>query len=195
MKYRIITNWGKEKSRQRLKRAIFLDRDGVIIEDTGYISSIDDIHLIPGIIQGLSNLQNDFRIIIITNQSGVARGYFTESDLIKIHERLIAILAAYDIYIDSIYFCPHHPTAGKGKYKQNCECRKPKPGMLIQASKDFGLNLRESVIIGDMESDIECGLSVGTKTVLLTNVRDIKRVTSKADKIINDPQKISLIIG
>jgi len=123
----IPTTFGADQSREAINRAIFLDRDGVIVEDTGYISSPEELVLFPDVLPVLKQLQHSFRLIVVTNQSGVARGYFTEEDLFAINERVIQMLAGYGIGLDAIYYCPHHPEEGIGEYRVECECRKPKP--------------------------------------------------------------------
>lgn len=143
-------------------RAVFLDRDGVInINKPGYVYRIEDFKFTPFAIQALQKLsKTDFKIIIITNQSGIARGYFTEKDLAKLHQWLLSIFKDKGIRIDKIYYCPHHP-------KQNCSCRKPKSGMIEKAAKDFGINLSKSWIIGDREKDILAGKEVNLRTILM----------------------------
>lgn len=163
----LITRHGETRERMELKRAIFLDRDGVLVEDTGYISSAGDLRLIPGVVDVLRQLQRDFRLIVITNQSGVARGYFAETDLFEINQRLVHIFDDREVAIDAIYYCPHHPTDGVYPYKFDCECRKPKPGLFLAAAKQFGIDLKRSITIGDAPRDIEAGKAAGTLTILL----------------------------
>ena len=150
-------------------RAVFLDRDGVInINKLGYVHRIEDFKFTPFAITALQKLsQTDFKIIIATNQSGIARGYYTEKDLAKLHGWLLDVFKDKGIRIDKIYYCPHHPTEGKGKHKQNCSCRKPKPGMIEKAAKDFGINLSKSWIIGDREKDILAGKEANLRTILM----------------------------
>ena len=146
-----------------MKRAIFLDRDGVINKEVNYLSNPDDLELIDGVIEALKILRNlGYLLIIITNQAGVARGYFTESTLLKIHEKLIRILEKNDVHLDDIFYCPHHPD-----FTEICECRKPKPGMILSAQKKYDIDLNESFMVGDTLNDIQTGINAGCKTVLV----------------------------
>lgn len=139
------------------KRAIFLDRDGTINEDKGYTYKIEDLVILPGVIDGLRLLQNKFLLIVVTNQSGVERGYYTEKDVEKFNNYLYLTLAKEGIYIDDFYYCPY----------LEGECRKPNIGMLIQAQKDWNIDLSKSYLIGDKESDVLAGKRVGCKTILI----------------------------
>jgi D-glycero-D-manno-heptose 1,7-bisphosphate phosphatase len=193
-KRHIPTTFGANQSREVIKNAIFLDRDGVIVEDTGYISSPEELILIPDVIPVLKKLQHSFRLIAVTNQSGVARGYFTEDDLFAINERVIQMLADYDIGLDAIYYCPHHPKVGKDEYRIECECRKPKPGLLRQATEEFNIELEKSFLIGDQETDIQAGRALGIKTIKINRTDRESPDESGADFIINTFSEISSII-
>jgi D-glycero-D-manno-heptose 1,7-bisphosphate phosphatase len=190
----IPTTFGADQSRQLNKNAIFLDRDGVIVEDTGYISSPEELILIPDVIPVLKKLQHSFRLIVVTNQSGVARGYFTEEDLFAINERVIQMLADYGIGLDAIYYCPHHPKVGKDEYRIECECRKPKPGLLRQATEEFNIELEKSFLIGDQETDIQAGRALGIKTIKINRTDRESPDKSGADFIINSFDEVSSII-
>ena len=145
------------------KKAIFLDRDGVINKEVSYLSDPDKFEFIEGSIDALRDLKNmGYLLIVITNQAGIARGYFTENTLSKIHTKMTMILKNYEIEIDGIYICPHHPN-----FTGPCECRKPKPGMIIDASNKYNVDLNQSYMIGDTLKDIETGINAHCKTVLL----------------------------
>ncbi len=150
------------------RRAVFLDRDGVINEEVEYLSSPDRLKLIPGAAQAIQ-LLNEMGIptIVVTNQAGVARGYFPEAQVQVIHRALSDLLAAYSAVVDRYYYCPHHPSEGKGAYRVECNCRKPKPGMLLQASEDFDLDLTRCYVVGDNVLDIEAGQQVGAQSILV----------------------------
>ena len=149
-------------------KAVFIDRDGTINEDMGYINHIDRFVLFPKSIEAIKLINNSgFKAVIVTNQSGVARGYFPESLINKIHNKLEEILKQNGAYIDAIYYCPHHPNGLIEKYKIECDCRKPKPGMLFRASKDLDINLKQSFTIGDKISDINLAFRVGAKGILV----------------------------
>ena len=143
-----------------VQKAVFLDRDGVINKNgAGYIYKWDDFKFLPYVVSSLKRLQKaGYLLFIITNQSGIGRGIFTEKDLVKLNRKIISYLKEQGVNITAIYYCPHHPDAG-------CACRKPEPGMLIQASKQFDLNLSKSWMIGDSGSDIDAGRQVNTQTV------------------------------
>jgi len=134
--------------------AAFLDRDGTIIEDPGYLGDPEKIQFIPGAIDALRALQGaGYRLVLVTNQAGVARGLITEADVRKVNDRLTVLLGQAGVRLDGIYYCPHHPEYGSPEYRRDCECRKPKPGMIRQAIQDFGLEASRSVVIGDHFSD------------------------------------------
>lgn len=147
---------------QRLKRAVFLDRDGTIAEDVPYCSRVEDFKILPTVSRGIRLLnEQGLKVIIITNQSGIARGYFTEEVLFQIHQKMKEELAKYNAWIDAIYVCPHHPDEG-------CECRKPKPTLFLQAAEEMKIALNLSYMIGDDAKDIEAGKTAGCKTILVT---------------------------
>lgn len=143
-------------------KAVFLDRDGTINENgSGYIHKIEDFKFIPGVIPALQKLsKTDYKIIILTNQSGIGRGYFKKEDLEKLHQWMIGELKKKEIRIDKIYYCPHHP-------QDHCSCRKPKIGLLKKAVQDFGLNLSKSWVVGNEEKDVIMGKMVNTKTIVI----------------------------
>jgi D-glycero-D-manno-heptose 1,7-bisphosphate phosphatase len=155
-------------------KAAFLDRDGVINNDYGYIDSWERFKFCDGIEIQLRNLiTQGFELFIITNQSGIARGYFTEIELFKIHNKMKYELSNKGIKIKDIFYCPHHSKGIVEKYSIECNCRKPKPGLIIQATENFMINLSESILIGDKITDIEAGISAGvSKNFLLNNIED-----------------------
>lgn len=147
--------------------AVFLDRDGVINEEVEYASDPKDLHIIHGAPQAIRRLnEKKIPVIVVTNQAGVARGYFSEAHVKVFHDALSEELKKEGAHIDRFYYCPHHPTAGRGKYKIVCDCRKPMPGLLHQAAKDLSLNLKNCVMVGDKASDLAAGFTAGCKTIL-----------------------------
>ncbi|MBI3077787.1 MAG: HAD family hydrolase [Deltaproteobacteria bacterium] len=148
--------------------AVFLDRDGTISEEVGYVNHLDRLWLLPGVAEAIQ-LLNDQRIrtVVATNQSGVARGYFPETLVRQVHERLEQLLKEQGARLDGIYYCPHHPRDGHPPYRQECACRKPKPGMLEQAARDLGLDLEWCYTVGDRFADVECGKRVGGTGILV----------------------------
>ncbi|MDI6891779.1 MAG: HAD family hydrolase [Actinomycetota bacterium] len=149
-------------------RAVFLDRDGIVIRDTGYLGDPDLVELLPDAAQAIKSLNEaGYRVAIVTNQSGVARGYFTEETLGRINRRLNELLEREGARLDGIYYCPHHPQAEVEAYRRDCDCRKPKPGLIFKAAKDLNADLKNSYMIGHEERDIEAGHRAGCKTILV----------------------------
>lgn len=148
--------------------AIFLDRDGVVIEDAHYLSSPEQVRLIPGSADAIAALnRGGWPVVVVTNQSGVARGLFTADTVRAVHARLSEQLAGYGARVDAYYFCPHFPTAEVEAYRSECGCRKPKPGMLLRAAADLNLDPDRSWMVGDRASDLEAGAAAGARTVLV----------------------------
>ncbi len=147
---------------------VFLDRDGVINEEVGYLSSLELLKLLPGVAQAIRLLnQLNIPTIVVTNQAGVARGFFPEARIHEIHQALSDLLTAEGAHIDRYYYCPHHPTEGIGSYRLDCECRKPKPGLLHKAREELRLDLAHSYLVGDNVLDIETGRRAGTRSTLV----------------------------
>lgn len=145
-----------------MKKALFLDRDGVINIDYGYVHSIDKLEFIPNIFELVKKaIQNDYLVFIITNQAGIARGYYSLEDFKNFQQHIEETFIINGAKITKTYFCPHHPD-----FSDICDCRKPKPGMLSAAARDFNIDLSSSILIGDKLTDIEAG----TKAGVLTNI-------------------------
>lgn len=150
------------------QQAIFLDRDGTLVHSFHYPSRPEHLQLYQNIGPALQTLQHKgFMLIIITNQSGIARGYFSEDDLQLMHAHLRAELAMWDVQLDAIYHCPHHPDGIISELAIRCNCRKPQPGMLLQAASDYDLDLSSSWFIGDILDDVEAGNRAGCRTILV----------------------------
>jgi D-glycero-D-manno-heptose 1,7-bisphosphate phosphatase len=148
--------------------AIFLDRDGVIIEEVNYLSHPDQVKLIPGAAKAIQTLNTlGIPVIIVSNQAGVAKGYFPITQIPLVHARLNHLLAQENAHADAIYYCPHHPEGSVPEYAITCKCRKPSPGMLLEAEKNHQLDLSDSWIIGDKASDVEAGINAECKTILV----------------------------
>lgn len=153
------------------KKAIFLDRDGTINIDKNYIYKPEDFELIPGVVEGLKALQDmGYLLIIITNQSGIARGYYTEEDFNILNEYMIEIFTGYGVHITDVYYCPHLPVAKVEKYRINCECRKPKLGMFFDAENKWNIDLNKSWAIGDKERDLAICNETGCHGILIGRV-------------------------
>jgi len=151
-----------------MNRAVFLDRDGTINEEVGYLRSLDMLKIIPGAGAAIRRLNEaGFKVVIITNQSGVARGYFPESLVHEAHALMTAMLRKDGATIDGIYYCPHHPTAGNSKHTVLCDCRKPATGLLDRAARDLDIDMKKSFMVGDKWSDVELGHRAGTRSILV----------------------------
>jgi D-glycero-D-manno-heptose 1,7-bisphosphate phosphatase len=150
-------------------KAAFIDRDGVINKDCNYVHRIKDFVLLPGVAKGLALLRDaGFRLIVVTNQAGIARGYYDQSAMEQLHNHLRVLLALDGVALDAIYYCPHHAQGVVRELAVECDCRKPAPGMLLQAAKDFNLDLAASVLIGDKLSDVQAGQRAGVgRTVIV----------------------------
>lgn len=154
-----------------MNKAIFLDRDGTINIDKAYLSKIEDFEYIPGVIEGLKLLQDaGYLLIIITNQSGIARGYYSEEEFIKLNNWMIMDLNNKGINISRVYYCPHHPEGQVEKYRVNCECRKPKLGMYETAIKEFDIDVSLSYTIGDKVRDSVLCEVTDCKGFLISNL-------------------------
>ena len=164
------------------KRAVFLDRDGVLNKDNGYVSQVDDFEFIDGVIEACKTLkEKGYLLVLITNQSGIARGYFTEEQFHTLTEWMDWSLADRGVDLDGIYYCPHHAEKGVGEYKIDCDCRKPKPGMLFSAIEELDIDVKKSVLIGDKVSDIQAGIAAGVEINYL--VRTGKGITTEGDEL------------
>jgi len=168
-----------------MQKALFLDRDGVINIEKDYLHKIEDFEFIDGIIELCHYyMHHNYLIVVVTNQSGIARGYYSEEDFNELTAWMIGSFYERGVEITHVYHCPHHPDISG-----ECSCRKPKPGMLFNAKKDYNIDLENSVLVGDKERDIEAGLASGlTNTYLFDALNKIH--ISKATKIINKLEDI-----
>lgn len=150
------------------QKTVFLDRDGTINVEKNYLYKPEDFQFIENAPEAIVLLKkHGYRVIVVTNQAGVARGYYTEADVKRLHAYINEQLQKWNTQIDAFYYCPHHPTAGIGKYKRDCNCRKPKTGMFEQACRDFEVDRENSWMIGDNKGDIEAGRNFGLRTILV----------------------------
>jgi histidinol-phosphate phosphatase family protein len=148
--------------------AVFLDRDGTINEEVGYLDSIDKLNLFPNAAEAIRLInKSGMKAVVMTNQSGVAKGYFTEEFVREVHGRIQGMLREKGAFIDAFYYCPHHQTDGIGVYLQSCACRKPGAGMLIEAAKELDIDLPRSYTVGDMLKDIQVAHTVGATGILV----------------------------
>jgi D-glycero-D-manno-heptose 1,7-bisphosphate phosphatase len=147
--------------------ALFLDRDGVINADHGYVVKPEDFDFFDEIFEVVAAAnRTGYLTIVVTNQAGIGRGYYSESDFHRLTEWMCQQFSKRGVHIDEVYFCPFHPEHGVGNYRQDSECRKPAPGMLLQAAKEYDIDLKRSVLVGDKPSDIEAGQKAGVGTLL-----------------------------
>ncbi len=159
-------------------KAVFIDKDGTLIPDIPYNVNPDLITISEEVIQGLQLLKSEgFLLIIISNQSGVARGYFKIEALKDVENKIAELLSEHQIKIDGFYFCPHYTEGSVKEYAVACNCRKPKPGLILQACKDHNIDAQTSWMIGDILNDVEAGNTAGCKTVLIDNGNETERIT------------------
>ena len=159
-----------------INKALFLDRDGVINRDFGYVFKTEGLEILDGIIAICQKAQNlGYKIIVVTNQSGIGRGYYTEGDFWNFMGAISTEFAKYGVQFDAIYFSPYHPESKIEKYQAGEEFRKPNSGMVLQAQKDFNLDLEKSILIGDKQTDIQAGMKagIGRNILIQTNVNGI----------------------
>lgn len=172
-------------------KAVFLDRDGVITQDPPhYAHRLDQLSLISGSGPAIKILnENHFIVIIITNQSGVAKGLYKETDITIFNDAMVEKLKQHKASVDAIYYCPHHPKAEIKKYRIDCDCRKPRPGMLIDGGKKYNIDFKSSFLVGDKWSDIEAGRSVGCKTILVKTghgIQEFENIKCPVDYVAAD---------
>ena len=171
-------------------KVIFLDRDGVINKEIGYLHKIKDFSFINGVFKACNYFQSvGYNLIIITNQSGIARGYYKEEDFYRLNKWMLEQFTNHGIKILDIFFCPHHPNA-------ECNCRKPKPGMLLEANKKYSIDMKKSWMIGDKEVDVSAANSAGiTNTILVKTGHEIDETKSNARFILKSIKDCIGIIG
>ena len=160
--------WREERSADResvrgMTSAVFLDRDGVINVDHGYVSTWERFEFLPGVPDALRALQDaGYLLIVVSNQSGIGRGYYGEADVESLNQAVAQHLGStVGVTLSEFYHCPHHPTEAEGEFRRQCDCRKPAPGMIRQAVLDHGIDLKTSLLVGDKDSDIEAGRAAG----------------------------------
>ncbi len=168
----------KAKNLKNKQRAVFLDRDGTINKYVGFLRNIDDFELVPGAAKAIRRInESGYLAIVVTNQPVIARGEVSLDELQKIHNKMETLLGAEGAYVDAVYFCPHHPHKGyegeQPEFKIECECRKPKPGMLLKAAEDYNIDLSRSWMVGDSGNDVKAGMAAGCSTILIDSECDL----------------------
>lgn len=148
--------------------AVFLDRDGTVCDEVGYVNHLDRVRLYPWTAEAIRKLnQAGLPVIVVTNQSGVGRGYFSEELVHQVHQKIALELAPREAHLDAVYYCPHHPNAPLESYRQNCRCRKPSTGMIEEAARRFHIDVPSSYVVGDSYRDMQLGFNAGARTVLV----------------------------
>ena len=180
------------KNLSNRQKAIFLDRDGTINQYVGFLRNIDDFKLNDGVSEAIKRInQSGYLAIVVTNQPVIARGEVSWEELHEIHKKMETLLGKDGAYIDGLYICPHHPDKGfegeRPEYKFDCDCRKPKPGLLLQAAKDFNIDLSQSYMIGDSERDVEAGRNAGCKESIMVD-------TNKQDALLEVIEQLPFVI-
>ncbi|MDZ7925450.1 MAG: D-glycero-beta-D-manno-heptose 1,7-bisphosphate 7-phosphatase [Marinagarivorans sp.] len=154
-------------------KALFLDRDGVVNINYDYVYKIDEFDFIPEVFEVChAAINNGYQIFIVTNQSGIGRGFYSEEDFGMLTQWMIAEFLARGIKIQKVYFCPHHPTQAQGVYLKNCDCRKPKAGMLLAAMNEFAIDPAQSLMLGDSQTDMQAAAAAGVKAVFIQSPAD-----------------------
>jgi D-glycero-D-manno-heptose 1,7-bisphosphate phosphatase len=160
---------------------VFVDKDGTLVENVPYNVETARIALMPGAVEGLGLLRRaGYRIVVVSNQSGVARGYFSEEALVPVERRIRELLASGGVTLDGFVYCPHHPEGSLSGYALDCECRKPRPGLLVRAAARYEIGLRESWMVGDILDDVEAGHAAGCRSVLVDTGNETEWVWSPA---------------
>ena len=159
-----------------LRRAAFFDRDGVINIDRGYVYRPEEFEFIDGVFEGTATLQRlGFVLVIISNQSGIGRGLYSEADLEALNHWMLSQFEQRSIRIEGVFHCPHHPTEALGRYRRECDCRKPAPGMLLQAARELNLDLQRSALFGDRVSDLQAAANAGVPLRYLLGTDGLSR--------------------
>jgi D-glycero-D-manno-heptose 1,7-bisphosphate phosphatase len=172
--------------------AVFMDRDGTLSHEVGYVNHVSRFRLYPWAVDAvrLAN-RSGFVAVVVTNQAGVARGYFPETVIHEVHASLAASMAAGNARLDGIYFCPHHPSAGEPPYRKDCNCRKPRPGLVDRAVADLDIDLPRSFVIGDRLGDLELAWRVGARGVLVKSGYGLGELTYHAPTWPRQPDLVA----
>lgn len=169
------------------RKALFLDRDGVINKDFGYVCEVERLEYVDGIFELCRKAKSKgYLIIVITNQAGIGRGYYSEQQFLDFMDIIKAKFIEEDCQIDAVYYCPHHPTAGIGEYRKNCKSRKPNNGMILRAEGDFSIDQENSILVGDKPSDIQAGSDSGIKNLYLFTGNKVSAVNSSQSMQLSD---------
>ena len=161
------------------QRALFLDRDGIINEDLGHVCRIENFHFLPNLFAVCRRFRDaGFKLVVVTNQAGIAKGYYTVEDFIILSDWMSAEFIKAGAPLSGIYYCPHHPDGKVAEYRKICDCRKPAPGLLLRAQQDLRLNMSKSILVGDKDSDILAGRAAGVEVCYLMRLGTCRQVAS-----------------
>jgi len=175
-----------------VKPAIFMDRDGTLSHEVGYVNHPSRFRLYPWSVDAVRLInRSGFLAVVVTNQAGVARGYFPESLVLEVHAGLETALAAGGARLDGLYYCPHHPSVGEPPYRKDCDCRKPRPGLLQRAAEELGVDLKRSYVVGDRLSDMELAWNVGARGVLVKSGYGLGELTYHAPAWARKPDAVA----
>ena len=179
-----------------LRRAVFLDRDGTVAEEVGYVNHASRVRLLPGSARAVRRVRDaGFLAVVVTNQAGVARDYFEEFVVHQANQRLVELLALEGAALDGIYYCPHHPREGAPPYRQECDCRKPRPGMLRQAARDLGIDLGRSYMVGDGIVDVGAARAAGVVPVMVLTGYGRGHLEHRRSRWTVEPEHIAEDLG
>ena len=172
--------------------AVFIDRDGTLTEEVGYVNHPSRLRLLPRSAEAIRRLNRaGVAAVVVTNQAGIARGYFTERMLEAVNADLVAQVARAGARLDGVYVCPHHPTEGAAPYRMLCDCRKPKPGLLLRAADELSLDLTRSVMVGDKSSDLAVAAKVGARSVLVLTGYGLGEWECRRDQLEVTPDHVA----
>lgn len=175
-----------------MKPAIFIDRDGTISHEVGYLNHASRFRLFPWTVDAVRHINRaGWLAVLVTNQAGVARGYFPEAMVHEVHDRLRAALESGGARFDAIYYCPHHPSVGEPPYRQECDCRKPRPGMLLRAEAELEADLKRSWVIGDRHGDLQLAWKVGARAALVKTGYGLGEVEYEAPRWPRQPDLVA----
>lgn len=173
-------------------RAVFLDRDGTLNEEVGYLDSAGKLQMIPEAFEAVRRInESGMKAVVVTNQAGVAKGLFSEKFVRDVNDRIQGLFIEYGAQIDRFYYCPHHPSEGVDPYRKICDCRKPEPGLLQQAAQDLDIDLARSYMIGDHLRDIETARRVGAKGILVTTGHGEDQLKTSGITAANQPDYVA----
>jgi D,D-heptose 1,7-bisphosphate phosphatase len=176
------------------RKAVFLDRDGTLNKNTHFLIDFEDFELLPGVANALRILQDlDYRLFVVSNQSGVARGFFSFEDVEALHGKIASLFTGMGIHLEELVFCPHHAEGKVEPYAVDCECRKPKPGMLRYLAAKYALDMTGSIMVGDHEFDARTGINAGARGVWLRQDSPVIPLTGQVDNRENIKEFVSLL--